>query len=71
MPKPHATADNDRRRILNYLSPAILNLSQAQKDLTECEPEDLLKANKHDELPRLARKINELASEFLRLTPGA
>lgn len=69
MPRPHATVDNDRQRILKTLAAAILNLGQAQKDLTECEPETL-NQNRQANLRRLAGEIGRLASEFLRETPG-
>jgi len=69
MPKPHATVDHDRQVILQTLAAAILNLGQAQKDLSECEPETL-NQNRRGNLRRLSQEIGRLASEFLRETPG-
>jgi len=78
MPRPHASVDNFRKEVLLTLAVAILNLGQAQKDLSECEPEILMGRGRGDfghkkqvEISRLVREIERLSGELLREIPAS
>jgi len=79
MPRPHASVDNFRKEVLLTLAVAILNLGQAQKDLSECEPEILMVSRgrgdfghkKQVEISRLVREIERLSGELLREIPAS